>query len=166
MSKLFCTELRVSSQAILYWVEIQQDIYAFGYEAVKPPAGAESESVQLNESFLLRERYPQWWWRIISGFFFLCSSLSKWLFVGNAVFHEYLWYLWLFLRNVCKVKMFLRIFRPQQVNSVWRPKRSQQTSVLYISTLRLKRDLQDWRLEFWVRLAAGASATSLYLHFN
>lgn len=112
MSKLFCIELHVSSQAILYWVEIQQDIYAFGYEAVKPPAGAESESVQLNESFLLRERYPQWWWRIISEFFFLCSSLSKWLFVGNVAFHEYFWYLWLFLRNVCRELKCLCIFLP------------------------------------------------------
>lgn len=41
------------SQVILYLVEIRQNSY--GYEAVKPPAGAESESVQLNESFLLRE---------------------------------------------------------------------------------------------------------------
>lgn len=35
-------------------MEIQQDPHAFGCEAVKPPAGAESESVQLNESSLLK----------------------------------------------------------------------------------------------------------------
>lgn len=35
-------------------MEIQQDPHAFGCEAAKPPAGAESESVQLNESSLLK----------------------------------------------------------------------------------------------------------------
>lgn len=37
----------------------QQEMYAFGYEAIKPSAGAESESVHLKESFLFRERHPQ-----------------------------------------------------------------------------------------------------------
>lgn len=38
-------------------METQQDTYAFGYEAVKPPVV--NESIQLNESFLLREGSSQ-----------------------------------------------------------------------------------------------------------
>lgn len=95
-----------------YRVEIQQDSYALGYEAVKPPAGAESESVQLNESFLLREGYPHWWRRIISGFnyFFLCSGppfpsdylLPMWSFI--KALHK--WVLIYFIASFIYMQMF------------------------------------------------------------
>lgn len=52
-------------QIVLTWLFstrdtlFQQEMYAFGYEAIKPSAGAESQSVHLKESFLFRERHPQ-----------------------------------------------------------------------------------------------------------
>lgn len=139
----------------------QQEMYTFGYEAIKASAGAESESVQWNESFLLKERRPQWW-RIIFlltvlPFPTICCHCG--LVSASAVFS-------FFLKNVHNVEIFLPAFLPSASKFGVETKTIAADFTSLDIYPKIEAGLSGLEIGVLGKSAAGVSVTSLDIHFN